>query len=62
MSINELRDFLGLDSLHYLSIEGLLESTGISEPGNHFCKACFDGCYPVDFDGNLSKDCLECKA
>jgi amidophosphoribosyltransferase len=59
MSIEELRDFLGLESLHYLSIDGLLQSTGISEPQNHFCKACFDGCYPVQFDVNLSKDCLE---
>jgi len=61
MPVEELRNYLGLDSLHYLSIEGLLESTGIAQPGEHFCKACFDGCYPVDFDDNLSKDCLECR-
>ena len=59
MSINELRDFLELDSLYYLSIDGLLRSTGVSEPRNYFCKACFDGCYPVEFDVKLSKDCLE---
>ncbi len=58
-TVAELRDFLGLDSLHYLSLEGLLESTGTKDPKNNFCKACFDGCYPVDFDGTLSKDCLE---
>jgi len=58
-SVEELRDFLGLDSLYYLSLEGLLESTGIENPENHFCKACFDGCYPVEFDERLSKDCLE---
>jgi len=55
----ELRDFLGLDSLHYISINGLLSSTCIPNPETRFCKACFDGCYPVSFDENISKDCLE---
>ncbi|MES0445089.1 MAG: amidophosphoribosyltransferase [Desulfobacterales bacterium] len=58
-SEKELGDILGLDTLHYLSLEGLLESTGITNPANNFCKACFDGCYPVEFDEFLSKDCLE---
>ena len=58
-SVEELREFLGLDSLHYLSIEGLLKSTGIENPKRNFCKACFDGCYPVSFDEMVSKDCLE---
>jgi amidophosphoribosyltransferase len=57
--VAELRDFLGLDSLHYLSIAGMLAATGIDSPEQVFCKACFDGCYPVDFDANLTKDCLE---
>ncbi len=59
MSVPELRDHLGLDSLHYLSLPGLLSSTGIKNPEENFCKACFDGCYPVEFDETLSKDCLE---
>ena len=58
-SVEALKDYLGLDSLHYLSIEGLLQSTGIEDPEQHFCKACFDGCYPVSFDEMVSKDCLE---
>ena len=58
-SVKELRDFLGLDTLNYLSLEGLLKSTGIDDPENNFCKACFDGCYPVKFDESISKDCLE---
>ena len=58
-SVEELKDYLGLDSLHYLSIEGLLQSTGIENPEQHFCKACFDGCYPVSFDESVSKHCLE---
>jgi amidophosphoribosyltransferase len=59
LSVKELGKHLGLDSLHYLSIDGLLESTGIDNPEEHFCKACFDGCYPVDFEDTLSKNCLE---
>ena len=58
-TVEELRGYLGLDSLHYLSIEGLLQSTGVENPEANFCKACFDGCYPVAFDENLTKECLE---
>jgi len=59
MNVDELTQHLGLDSLFYLSIDGLLEASGIENPLDNFCKACFDGCYPVNFDENLSKDCLE---
>ncbi|MEW6672423.1 MAG: amidophosphoribosyltransferase [Thermodesulfobacteriota bacterium] len=59
MSVEELRDFLGLDSLYYLSLPGLLQATGIEDPEYNFCKACFDGCYPVEFDERVTKDCLE---
>jgi len=57
-SIKQLTQFLNLDTLYYLSLEGLLEATGIDHPDSNFCKACFDGCYPVSFDENLSKYCL----
>ncbi len=58
-NLSELTAHLGLDSLAYLSLRGLLEATGLEAPESKFCKACFDGCYPVEFDENLSKDCLE---
>ena len=58
MSVEALGKHLGLDSLRYLSLDGLLASTGIENPADHFCKACFDGCYPVQFDENLSKHCM----
>jgi amidophosphoribosyltransferase len=58
-TVEELGRYLGLDSLAYLSLKGLLESTGFENPESHFCKACFDGCYPVEFDETLSKNCLE---
>lgn len=57
-SVEELRTYLGLDTLHYLSLEGLEEATGISSPNEGFCKACFDGNYPVEFDTSVSKMCL----
>ncbi len=56
-SVKETADHLGLDSLHYLSEEGLVEATGL--PADHFCLACFDGVYPVEPDRNFSKDALE---
>ncbi|MBU0993437.1 MAG: amidophosphoribosyltransferase [Proteobacteria bacterium] len=58
-SIEELREYLGLDTLHYLSLDGLLRSTGVDDPENNFCKACFDGKYPVAYDECFTKDCLE---
>ena len=61
MSLKELQDYIGLDSLHYLSLEGLIESTiaGNESERETFCKACFDGCYPVAVDEGVSKGCLE---
>ena len=50
---------LGLDSLHYLSLEGMLEATGREMPRACFCKACFDGEYPVNVDPCQGKMCLE---
>jgi amidophosphoribosyltransferase len=43
--VEEIRRYLGADSLGYLSLEGMLKSTG-GEPG-HFCHACFTGDYRV---------------
>ena len=58
MTTLELRDHLGLDSLHYLSIDGLIESTPVTQAEKMFCKACFDGSYPLECDEGVSKDCL----
>jgi amidophosphoribosyltransferase len=41
----EIRKFLGLESLGYLSIEGMLKSMPL--PAEEFCMACFDGNYSV---------------
>ncbi|NTV13520.1 MAG: amidophosphoribosyltransferase [Desulfobulbaceae bacterium] len=52
-SVEEIRDYLDLDTLYYLSIEGLLEATG-SQP-NKFCLACYNGDYPVPPDKEFHK-------
>lgn len=46
MSVEEIRASVGATSLHYLSLEGLQKSTGL--PAEEFCRACFDGDYPID--------------
>jgi amidophosphoribosyltransferase len=44
-SIDEIRDFIGADSLGYLSVEGLKEAVGDSR--GELCMACFNRQYPV---------------
>ncbi len=56
-SVEEIRRYLGLDSLHYLSLEGLLKSVGCAE--GCFCLACFDGNYPVPLEEEFCKFYLE---
>jgi len=52
-----IRDFIGADSLEYLSLEGMLSSMPC--PKENFCTACFTGKYPINHTSNLSKDILE---
>ncbi len=56
-SVEDIRGYLGVDSLGYLSVEGLLESTGLRP--QDFCVACFTGEYPVRFTNEPSKLALE---
>jgi amidophosphoribosyltransferase len=44
-SVDEIRDFVGADSLTFLSIGGVLQALDL--PYDRFCFACFDGRYPV---------------
>jgi amidophosphoribosyltransferase len=48
MSIDEIKDFIGADSLHYISMEGMLQSLKQEQPW--FCAACFSGIYPVQHE------------
>ncbi len=46
MSVEEIQGHIGADSLAYLSLEGMLNATGI--PADEFCTACFSSEYPVE--------------
>ncbi len=52
-TVDEITEFLGCDSLHYLSIEGLMNS--VSQEQGGFCTACFTGKYPIVIEDNIGK-------
>ncbi len=56
-SQDQIRDFLGADSLGYLSLEGMIAATGL--PANEFCTACYTGSYPSPVDSELDKFIME---
>jgi amidophosphoribosyltransferase len=49
-SIEEIREFLCVDSLGYLSLAGMLRAAGHL---NGYCHACFSGNYPTPIPGDL---------
>ena len=58
-TVEEIREFIGADSLGYLSIRGVLAALDL--PYERFCFACFDGNYPepVPYDVAERKFMLE---
>jgi amidophosphoribosyltransferase len=56
-SVDEIRQYLNADSLHYLSTKGLVKATGL--PKESFCMACFNGDYPVPYDPKVDKEIME---
>jgi amidophosphoribosyltransferase len=55
-SVEEIAVQIGVDSLSYLSWEGMLQATG--EDPNSFCSACFTGDYPVSVPELLKRSKL----
>jgi amidophosphoribosyltransferase len=53
----EINHYLGVDSVGYLDLEGMVRATGLSK--NEFCLACFNGQYPVPIDPELDKFIIE---
>ncbi len=59
MSEDEIRDYIGVDSLRFVSLDGLYRACG--EPGGRnaaepqFCDACFSGDYPVDPSDRIAR-------
>jgi amidophosphoribosyltransferase len=56
-SIPEICEFIGADSLGYLSIDRLIEAVGL--PRDNFCLACFTGDYPIPVQLEMDKLALE---
>jgi amidophosphoribosyltransferase len=57
LSVEEIRDYLNVDTLAFITLDRLIASTGTSGAG--FCDACFTGVYPVEVPVALSKGVLE---
>ena len=55
-SVKEIADFIKVDSLEYLSLEGMLS---VMKDSQSYCDACFTGEYPVEVPKNKSKYLLE---
>jgi amidophosphoribosyltransferase len=57
MEVDEIRGHLGADTLGYMSLEALLDATGVADAG--FCTACLSGEYPADTPTTADKYQLE---
>ncbi len=56
-SVEEIRAFLGVDSLHYLSLEGLLACA--KRPAAEYCTACWSGDYRLDLEHPTTGEVVE---
>jgi amidophosphoribosyltransferase len=52
LTLEEISAHLGVDSLAYLSKEGMVEAAHAN--AENFCTACFDGAYPIEMDSSVS--------
>jgi len=59
MTVEEIRRHLEIDSLAYLSLEGLLGA--VTNPKDHYCTACYNGQYRVPLAEQFSKLLHEAK-
>lgn len=56
-SVEDIRRFLGVDTLHYLSLEGMLSS--VNRPAAHYCTACYSGDYRIDIQHPTTEEVVE---
>ncbi|MDB6150839.1 MAG: amidophosphoribosyltransferase [Chthoniobacter sp.] len=59
-TLEEIRDYLGADSIGYLDVDGMVRAT--EQDRSTFCLACFTGDYPVPVDPTLDKFIMERRA
>src|SRR6476661_8955340 len=57
LTVEQVRSYVGADSLGYLSLEGMVEAAGGEK--DSFCRACFDGEYPIEIPEGAGKFVLE---
>jgi hypothetical protein len=57
MEVDEIRGYLGVDTLSYLTLDRLIDAAGA--PGAGFCTACLTGTYPVEIPPEAGKGVLE---
>jgi amidophosphoribosyltransferase len=57
LTVEQIRDYVGADSLGYLSLDGMVEAAGGEKQS--FCRACFDGEYPIPVPEGAGKFMLE---
>lgn len=57
LTVGEIRDYVGANSLEYLELDRLITATGV--PKGSFCSACFTGEYPVPVSEELAKNSVE---
>lgn len=56
--IDKIKEYIGVDSLKYLTIDNILESVKEDDPQN-YCTACFSGIYPSKVDFSFKKEKYE---
>ena len=56
-SPEQIAEYLGVDSLHFLSLDGMLGC--VSKPADHYCTACWSGRYRINVERPVSKLDLE---
>ncbi|MFO8008721.1 MAG: amidophosphoribosyltransferase [Candidatus Brocadiia bacterium] len=56
-SVGEIAEFIGVDSLAYQTVEGLVRA--LPGPAEDYCLACFEGDYPVAAEEGMDKHALE---
>jgi len=58
-TVEEMRRFLGVDSLHFLTLDGLLDAAqSESAPREHYCTACYSGDYRIDIENPTASGVL----
>jgi amidophosphoribosyltransferase len=57
LTVDQIRSYVSADSLGYLSLEGMVAAAGDGK--ETFCRACFDGEYPIEIPEGAGKYVLE---